>query len=118
MSNKGNPENRDAENVETVHEYSAISVWNTPVLTGSLRARIVRRKGKKYLDLREWHKGPDFEGWTKRGLRFSASELRVLEGIIADAKVRLNAEPGTKDTAQWPKASPATDAETEGLVST
>lgn len=107
----------DSEDVDTIHEYSPISVWNSPTVRGSLRVRIVRRKGREYLDIREFHKGQSFEGWTRRGLRFSLSELRVLEDIITDAKSRLDSET-SKDNKQWPESPDATDVEQEGHVST
>lgn len=120
MSNSNPMEHRDPEEVTTIHEYKPITEWNTNSVRGKLRARIVQRKGKKYLDLREWHKGESFEGWTRRGLRFSAIELRVLEEIIEDAKKRLipESDGSGKDTKSWHKSSNVTGAGPQELPST
>lgn len=120
MRNSNPMEHKDPEEVTTIHEYKPITEWNTRSVRGSLRARVVERKGKKYLDLREWHQGESFEGWTRRGLRFSAAELRVLEDIIEDAKKRLipeNSGSG-KDANSWHKSSNVTGAGHQELPST
>lgn len=109
---------RDSDNVETIFEYRPINTWETPLVRGQLRARIVKRKGKSFLDIREYHEGQTFNGWTKRGLRLSGIELRVLEDIIADAKERLVQNATARGEEQWQEPSSATDTEGREHVST
>lgn len=109
---KDQQSNPEAEEVTTLHTYSPITEWRTPFVKGAVHARIVERRGRKYLDLREYHESEKFSGFTKRGLRFSAAEIRILEDIIKDAKTRLiPTAPGVKDSS-WQESSNATGART------
>jgi hypothetical protein len=52
---------------------------------GKYRIRLLGDGGRVVLDIREYVKGMSWEGFTRRGVRFSIEELRVLQEVITSA---------------------------------
>lgn len=68
--------------IECIHEFQPLHEWESAGVKGKLTARIIRIRHRTFLDLREHQEGPDFTGFTKRGLRLSAHEIHILENYI------------------------------------
>lgn len=68
--------------IECLHEFQPLHEWESGGVKGKLTARIIRIRHRTFLDLREHQEGPEFTGYTKRGLRLSAHEIHILEAYI------------------------------------
>lgn len=78
-----------AENdIELVKEYLPVNQWHDPQkgVEGKMIARIVERRGRRFLDIRQYLKKPDFEGFSKYGIRLSVHEVdRLMTAVFPDA---------------------------------
>ena len=70
------------ESITVIYEFKPIHEWTVGNVTSSLTARIIEKKGKKFLDVREYQISPHFTGYTKRGLRMTVHELRILGDYV------------------------------------
>ena len=64
--------------VETLKEFANLNEWSANGIRAQVKARIVRKHSKVFMDLREYQETPNFKGFTKRGLRLSEREIKVL----------------------------------------
>ena len=75
----------DYEVVQTfeppLHEWKT----NDGVISGQLRARVIKRKDKVFLDIREYLKSTYKHGYTSRGLRLSHHEVSKLLKLLPRA---------------------------------
>lgn len=95
---------------------------------GALRVRLIGTRNGHELDVREYVSTPDFEGFTRRGIRLDAAErvalLEILATIDRPAKINANARPvAPKDTASIgqqlaDRISPAKGAEYRAAAET
>jgi hypothetical protein len=60
---------------------------------GKYRVRLVRASDKpdapRLLDVREWVKGANYEGFTRKGVRLGAAEARALRAILEEVGTML-----------------------------
>lgn len=60
---------------------------------GKYRVRLVRDRGRLVLDIREYVKGANFEGFTRKGIRLvSPKEMLALHGMVAETIAELERE--------------------------
>jgi hypothetical protein len=71
-------------NDDVVREFDAI---------GKYRVRLLRDKGRLFLDIREYLDEETYKGFTRRGVRLFGAEIEQLEMVAGDAFV------------EWMKAS-------------
>jgi len=88
---RGNMEGRFYE--EVVREFDPLKSFQGNIRSGQLRVRvIVDGEGRRLFDVREFIESPNFSGWTKKGIRLDAKQLRVLvealPGIWAALELR------------------------------
>jgi hypothetical protein len=78
------PETNPDPAIEVLHWFKPIQEWEITGLhvIGKLTARIIRQRGRIFLDIREWQRTDKWIGFTKRGLRLSIHELRTIENYI------------------------------------
>lgn len=71
--------------LEVLHEFPHIQDWQGAVVSAALTARIIKRHGKIYLDIREFQKSKYREGFTRRGLRLTLTEITRIADLIPEA---------------------------------
>lgn len=52
---------------------------------GKYRVRVVRAAQKTLMDVREYVKGANYEGFTRKGIRLGAAEAASLRGLLEQA---------------------------------
>lgn len=77
-----------------IHEFDPINEWAGETATSKLIARVLEKRGKCYLDIRErqvgtTNEGVSYESFTKRGLRFSIHELNTILHAIFPRALEL-----------------------------
>lgn len=74
---------------DIIHEFDPISEWDHGDIHGRLVARVVQHNGRRFLDIRQHHTTPDFQGFTKFGLKISIHELNMFKTLIFPQAVPL-----------------------------
>ena len=110
-------ENIKDHELKVLHVLENIHSWHGNAVSGCLTVRIVERRGKIFLDMREYQKTPFFEGYTKRGLRLSIREVSRIADMLPIAtklieeELSKNSKGGTQCTTQDATGPPAPQIE-------
>ena len=70
------------EELTIIHEFPDISSWQSGNVAGRLTMRIVEKKGRQFIDIREYIMQPGGSGYTKRGIRLSVFAAEKLYNLL------------------------------------
>lgn len=70
--------------LEVLHTFPNIQEWEG-IVKAALTARVIKRGGKVFLDIREYQKSKLNEGFTRRGLRLTLTEISRIAALLPEA---------------------------------